>query len=255
MLAGCVYFIPSFAGHGGGGMKEYAEGSISVADMDVSLPFYQRLGFDVIEEDQKPHRRIIVSDGQIFLRLEQTSFDSPRLVYISSEAADRAERLQGMGIRPVEYRMPDGGTAKEFKDPNGIVVVLRHGRHPARLTWHESQIGRFGEISIETNDPPRSMDFWKKLGFTPYPTITSPPWPLLFDPALVAIGLHEKDLSGGIAITYFSKDLDACVRQLKAQGIVFATEETQEHGQHVRATLRSPDGQLFVLKSGNSPLG
>ena len=167
MLAGCEYFIPSFAGHGGGGMKEYAEISISVADMDVSLPFYRRLGFDVIEEDQKPHRRIIVSDGQIFLRLEQTSFDSPRLVYISSEAADRAERLQRMGIRPLEYRMPDGGTAKEFKDPNGIVVVLRHGRHPARKAQRDPQIGIFGEVSIETNDVPRSMDFWKKLGFRP----------------------------------------------------------------------------------------
>jgi catechol 2,3-dioxygenase-like lactoylglutathione lyase family enzyme len=255
MLAGCEYFIPSFAGHGGGGMKEYAEISISVADMDVSLPFYRRLGFDVIEEDRKPHRRVILSDNQIFLRLEQTPFDSPRLVYISSEAADRAERLQSMGMRPVEYRMPDGGTAKEFRDPNGIIVVLRHGRHPANRIWrHDPQIGQYGELSIETSDLARSVDFWEKLRFAPYPTVVAKLWPVFSDQALV-IGLHESGSPGATAITYFCKDLDGCVRGLKAKGVVFAAEESDASGKKRIARLQAPDGQVFTLRIGQGPFG
>src|SRR5437016_13581852 len=88
MLAGCAYIVEFVAGHAGTGMKEYAEISISVSDMDTSLPFYQRLGFNVVEKEQKPYPRVILCDGQTFLRLEQTQFESPRLVYISSEAAD-----------------------------------------------------------------------------------------------------------------------------------------------------------------------
>src|SRR5258706_9439289 len=204
MLAGCEYFIPSFAGHAGTGMKEYAEISISVSDMDTSLSFYQRLGFNVVEKDQNPYPRVILCDGQIFLRLEQTRFESPRLVYISSEAADRAERLQSERIRPLEYRVPGGGTAKELKDPSGLSVVLRHGHHPAdRQIWqdpsligrHYPLIGRFAELSIPADDIQRSLEFWKKLGFEPtryHPTPS--PWPVLRDQAM-AIGLHHKRAS------------------------------------------------------------
>jgi len=256
VLAGCEYLIPSFAGHGGGGMKEYAEISISVADMNVSLPFYQRIGFDVIKEDQKPHRRVILSDGQIFIRLEQKPFDSPRFVYISSEAADRAERLGYAGAPIREYPSPDRGTAKEVKDPSGISIVLRHGRHPARTTGMiNPQLYLFGEVSIETNDIPGTVEFWRKLGFEKYPLLHDyGPYVLLRDQAMY-IGLHPTTSSRRVMITYFCPHIDSCMAGLKAQGVGFETEEKDENGKILSVLLKTPDGEIIRLHRGFGPIG
>jgi len=113
----------------------------------------------------------------------------------------------------------------------------------------------FVEVSIETNDIPGTVEFWRKLGFEKYPLLHDyGPYVLLHDQALY-IGLHPMTSSRKVMITYFCPHIDSYMAGLKAQGVGFESEEKDENGKILSVLLKTPDGEIIHLHRGFGPIG
>jgi len=102
-------------------------------------------------------------------------------------------------------------------------------------------------LSIPTNDLESSLAFWKKLGFQVTFQSDDPyPWAILSD-SLMVLGIHQTTRFNRPALTYFSLDAAERITRLKAEGIPFESELTDQSGRVFNAIARAPDGQLFFL--------
>src|SRR5439155_11242567 len=85
-----------------GPLGPYAQIAISLRDVSGGVnsvrPFYEKLGFKVIEEGGPPVPFVVMSDGMIHLRLDECEFVTPRIDYYTKDAPKQVERLQKLGI-------------------------------------------------------------------------------------------------------------------------------------------------------------
>lgn len=223
----------------------YTQISISSKNIEQSLPFYEKLGFKVLNRDNRPFSAILLSDGVIHLRLEQNTFASPRLDYVYGSALDRDTRVRELTQAGISITRSAG--LAEFADPNGLhiaLVVRQLPPPPPNKSF--SNAGAFGELAVHTADRDRSIAFYSRLGFEAQSFDQPYPWALLRDGA-TTIGVHQSPEFLKPTITYFSKSQPERIAKLKQMGLTFHDEKKDRDGQVANATLTSPDGQDFFL--------
>jgi catechol 2,3-dioxygenase-like lactoylglutathione lyase family enzyme len=101
-------------------------------DVNRSLAFWQRLGFDRLRGSRLPYPWGVVTDDLVTLGLYQSEeFPVPALIYYSEDTTSRLEHLvsEGFGFSRI-LPSPDLGTARfAIEVPDGeMLVVLEH--HP-----------------------------------------------------------------------------------------------------------------------------
>jgi catechol 2,3-dioxygenase-like lactoylglutathione lyase family enzyme len=90
-----------------------------VKDLDVSIAFWEKLGFKVLSKYGSPRPWAILSDGLNVVGLHQADdFDSPTLTYFASDMKDRIEKLKAAGL-----------TGYTEKSPGNIVLNTPEGQH------------------------------------------------------------------------------------------------------------------------------
>jgi hypothetical protein len=109
---------------------------------------------------------------------------------------------------------------------------------------------KFGELSFKTPDLAASLSYWAKFGFecvsqqaTPYS------WAVVSD-GLIRLGFHQTDKFSKPIITYFAPDMPKRLEGLRQAGLRLISERTDATGQPLGAAIQSPDGQPFLLFSG-----
>lgn len=230
--------------------------AITVRDLGRSLQFYKKLGYQPLNDPFLPASDALLTDGMIRLRLQPGSAWKVDLIYFADDVREKAEALERLGVRIDKGLNTSGQISKvSFTDPNGLEVTLLQLKSSSLVLPSNipiSKAGRFGELSIETEDIPRSLDFWMKLGFEPTKYMPVPPdtWASISEGPLM-LGIYKKGHLPHIiktpTITYFEEDMPERIRKLKQEGMEFVQELPGPDGQTGHAIAQAPEGQLIFL--------
>lgn len=234
---------------------------VTVPDLRQSLQFYEKLGYRQLTDTTSPTQHdVLLTDGIILLSLREGSAWKTNLTYFAENVAEKVERLERLGVSFDEKDQTNGKiTSATFTDPNGLQVDLIQAapsQVPKPLGKPISKAGQFGELSIETEDVRKSLDFWTKLGFEPTEHMPASPdsWASISD-GLLVLGILLKGYCQHIiktpSITYFEAEAPQRIRSLKEEGMTFVQEIPSENGETGHAVAQAPEGQIVFL-FGNS---
>jgi catechol 2,3-dioxygenase-like lactoylglutathione lyase family enzyme len=235
-------------------LGNYAHVSIAVQRLKDSVPFYTRLGFRKLWESDEPAPWMLMTDGKLNVHLFESLFPSPSLHYFSDHMGDRVLELMRLGIRPEPQRSKDGKRMQHnFLDPNELTIMLMHfddAAMPKPNGFSESKLGVFGELSVDTENLEESIAFWQKLDYSVALRGTRPyPWATMTD-GVMTVSFHQTQAFRTPALTYFTSDVVARLRALRADGIEAIGELHDEHNTTAGAVITAPDGQVFFLLEG-----
>jgi catechol 2,3-dioxygenase-like lactoylglutathione lyase family enzyme len=97
----------------------FGELAYPVKDLDVSIAFWEKLGFKVLSKYGSPRPWAILSDGLNVVGLHQADdFDQPAITYFASDMKDRIEKLKAAGV-----------TDLTEKGPGNVVLNTPEGQH------------------------------------------------------------------------------------------------------------------------------
>ena len=238
--------------------------TITSPDLEKSLQYYQKLGFQEVQRMDVPFPWLQVSDGALLIMLIRR--DDPYIAltyYIDPSAIDTiAQTLEQQGIpfslkakasdivKRYIFQTPDkqnislvANMEDVFKQPPGPTMLRMEQADYTNPEKYINKIcGMFGEFAHPVTSLERSLDFWQKLGFIELSKFTSPyPWAIISD-GLNTVGLHQTDKFPSPAITYFASDMQEKIQRLKNTGI----EISQDMGP-ANIVLRTPEGQQINL--------
>ncbi|QKJ30482.1 hypothetical protein HQ865_12170 [Mucilaginibacter mali] len=77
----------------------FGEFAHPVADFDVSLSFWQKLGFKLLTSHQMPYKWGILTDGLNIIGLHQTTdFSIPTITYFASDSKQKIDKIKVAGL-------------------------------------------------------------------------------------------------------------------------------------------------------------
>lgn len=130
----------------------------STGNLAASKVFYQKLGYQLLS-DATP---TLFTDGKMLLEINPQRYARVALKLYQEDWSKVLENLKGnTAILEIE-----GGYL--ISDPNGVKVCLMQGAFSGNyeLKGESTAIpGNFMGLSIEAVDVPKSIDFWKRLGY------------------------------------------------------------------------------------------
>lgn len=224
--------------------------SIGSPNLVASQKFYRTLGFHLTFTNEEADQ-LLAADGRIVLHLFSTRKSSIEIVYCCGELlTERIESLDQINISLDKSRSP-GVT---FVSPEGLSVRLVP-RAPFPLPIRDglpgSHCGRFYEISLETIDLNRSLDFWSTLGFEL--EFRDPPdsdWATISD-GVLRLGLYTKGACPhkfrNPSLTFFEPDMAERIKLIKYAGIQLAQKIGSKSGNVEEAIVESPEGIYLFL--------
>jgi predicted lactoylglutathione lyase len=236
--------------------------SMTTANLDSSLAFYEKLGFTKIASNDYPFHWAQVSDGSLLITLRNDAAQVISLSYFTNDLDNVIAQLEKNGVtffqRPKEgdplrryyIKSPDGLTIvvssnlAGFKQPTGITLLnMKPEDFGDPSKYPNPQCGVFGEFAQPVADLEASIAFWTKLGFTVKAQMKTPyPYAILTDGKMI-LGLHQESRFNYPAITYFGGNTEKRVRALKEKGLTHITEFTGPKNQAVVTW----EGQHFFL--------
>lgn len=228
---------------------------VDITDMNASLAFYEKLGFEKLVEETFPVCRVKITDGVIVLSLQQTAGGKTTLTYFSEDAAEKTIEMERLGVDLVSHQEVNGRLVQAtICDPNGFEVSVIQASESERQKTAQrpiSKCGQFGELSIESDDVQRSICFWTRIGFKAiYDRRPPVNWANLSDGQLV-VGLYKKGYCRHViktpSITYFEANMCDRIQQLKREGMHFIHELAGGNCGTCHAIAEAPEGQLLFL--------
>ena len=133
-----------------------------------------------------------------------------------------------------------------FSQPTGATMLtMKQEDFTKADKYPNKQCGAFGEFCHPVADLDKSLEYWKKLGFTVKTKMTSPyPWAIVTD-GVMLVGLHQTKDFDYPAVTYFGLNTEKRVQQLKEQGLKNFTDMMGKNN----VILKTWEGQHFFLFS------
>ncbi len=237
---------------------------VTTPDLDSSVALYEKLGFPKIASNSFPVPWAQVSDGSLLIMMRKDAIPYIGLTYYVNDIGEVVTQLEKEGIEFVQ-KPKEADPIKRYyiKTPDGFNIMLANNlgafsqpAGPTMLTmkpadfsafdkYPNKQCGAFGEFCQPVSDLAKSIEYWKKLGFTVKTQMTKPyPWAIVSD-GLMLIGLHQTKDFTYPAITYFGMNTDKRVQQLKDNGVKDLTEMMGKSN----FVLKTWEGQHFFLFS------
>ncbi len=244
-----------------------AQITIGTSDLEASLPFYAKLGFEVVKRDTKPNPWAQVSDGSVLILLNQDNMSYMGLTYFSADMPQKVEALKAKGVNFVQ-EIKNGDTLFQaiLETPDKFYVsLINHDAtdmyQPTEPTladipesdWEKApspnaKIGIFGELCHDVTDVDKSIAFWEILGFKVKKYPGPYPWAIAMDGHHI-VGLHQTKDFDYPALTYFAKDMGERLKALKADGVDSLSVFTGQGGNESNMVATTPEGQKFFLFS------
>ena len=98
----------------------FGEFSHPVADLDTSIEYWKKLGFQVTTRMTQPYPWAILSDGLMLIGLHQTkNFSYPAVTYFGLSTENKVNELKGKGVTGIT----------EFMGKNNVVLKTWEGLH------------------------------------------------------------------------------------------------------------------------------
>lgn len=217
---------------------------LDVKDVKLSVEFYSKLGFEMVQGDLDKGWAVVVREGWR-IGLYHGHIPKAMLNFRGGDvfAQEKAILAAGLTMDSPASRAKDGTAAATIKDPDGYPVSFNS-------TTSELSAIRQGHIEIFVSNPDASRRFYEEvLGFQ----VTSPQGSEFV--RLEQLGLRILLRLGGrphpsidyrkasSAIVLYTGNLEETVSKLKARGLVFRGTD----GSDYRPTLTDPDGNWFQL--------
>lgn len=217
----------------------YVETLNYVEDRAAAGAYYQKLGLVAVERD-------VYTDGRYHLHVLEGAGENPSLRYFGSDIAALA--ASGLDI-----------ANQSLTSPAGVKILLDAAPAPRGLP-HDgvakapdiTRLGKFGELSVMTDDLETEAAFWQAAGYTTLGKYSQPmPWGIWCD-ELYLIGIHQYGMIEPFSITHFAPNMKDVNAQLVAEG--FQLEPFMDGGAEddlSHATLMTPFGIKFYLFTGD----
>ena len=238
--------------------------TVTSPDLEVSLRFYQKLGFDELFRADFPFPLIQISDGALLMMLRQDPTPYLALTYYTREMETVVAEVEAAGIdfaqKPAEsdfvkrylIQSPDDlnislvNFVDGFERPPGpTMLTMPQGDYFKPEKYINQTCGMYGELAHPVKDLEASIQFWEKLGFKVLSKFTSPyQWAIISD-GLAVVGLHQTDNFDYPAITFFAADMKDKVEKLKGNGLTGFLEKSG--GNVVVTTPEKQHVNLFKL--------
>lgn len=241
--------------------------TIASPDLEISLNYYQQLGFKEIFRADFPFPWIQITDGALLIMLRKDKNPYIALTYYADEFENVVKELKTAGVQVNEMPTPDPIIKRyliQSPDRHNITLVTVEGFYqppgPTMLTMPQQDYmnpdkyvnkicGMFGEFAHPVSDLGASILFWEKLGFKTMSKFTSPyPWAILSD-GIAVVGLHQTKHFSHPTITYFAKDSKEKIENLKSKKL----KDFPEKAATSNIKLTTPEKQhinLFGLGMG-----
>lgn len=238
--------------------------TITSPDLEKSLAYYQRLGFNELFRSDFPFPLIQISDGALMMMIRKDKTPYCALTYYVKNMDSVVAELEQAGISfsqkpkasdPVKryiFQSPDNITISLVTFMDGFVqppgpTMLRMPQadyfNPEK--YPNKACGLFGEFAQPVKDLQTSITFWEKLGFVTLSKRDSPyPWAIMSD-GLNVVGLHQTTHFSQPAITFFASDMKEKIAKLISEGL---TDVSEMEGKS-NITLTTPEGQKINLFS------
>ena len=152
------------------------------------------------------------TDGRYHLRLLIGEGENPSLRYYGSEL----DALKESGLELVDNTLTS---------PTGVKILLDAAPAPRQLP-HDSvakapditRLGKFGELSVMTDDLETEAAFWEAAGYETLGKYTEPmPWGIWCD-EMYLIGIHQYGMIEPFSITHFDPNMKDVNAKLVEQG-------------------------------------
>jgi len=239
---------------------------ITTPNLDSSVAFYEKFGFNKIGSNTFPVPWAQVSDGSLLIMMRKDPTAYIGLTYYVNDLEGTVAQLEKDGISFSQKPKPGDPIKRYFiKTPDGFNIMLAPNiggfaqpTGPTLLNMKQADFasadkypnklcGAFGEFCQPVIDVNQSLAFWKKLGFS-VKNIEKQPYPhAIITDGLMIIGLHQTVHFDYPAITYFGVNTASRVKQLTEKGLSAPTE-MQGKGNVMFKTF---EGQhLFIFSIG-----
>ena len=212
--------------------------TITTADLELSLKYWQQLGFAEFQRADFPFPWIQITDGALLIMLRKDPKPYIALTYYVKEMDAVVKDLKQAGIVVTQMPTPDPMVKRyQIQSPGALLITLvtffdgfvqppgptMLSMSPADYTNPDKYVnkvcGMFGEFAQPVKDLDASISFWEKLGFKALSKFTSPyPWAILSD-GLAVVGVHQTNNFSEPTITFFAKDMKEKIEKLKAAGL------------------------------------
>ncbi len=220
-------------------LGSYVEVLNFVDDTGAAGEYYSKLGLASVSDD-------VYTDGRYHLHLLTGEGENPSLRYFGSDI----DALQASGLKVVDNALTS---------PTGVKILLDPAPAPRQLPHEDiakapdiTRLGKFGELSVMTDDLEREAAFWEAAGYETLGKYDQPmPWGIWCDD-MYLIGIHQYGMIEPFSITHFDPDMKAVNEQLTAEGFELgAFMDSGDADDLSHATLMSPYGIKFYLFTGD----
>jgi catechol 2,3-dioxygenase-like lactoylglutathione lyase family enzyme len=232
-------------------LGRFAQLSVAVPELARALPFFERLGFEKLDQSLEPWPWAVISDGTISINLTETTPGPAALSYFASDMAERVKSVEGLGVRLTRVQQREiPELLAVLETPAGVGVSLLE--YPARRIPRPSGLptcrcGTFAELALPVPDLEDSLDFWTRVGFEQQLGSARPyPWAVISD-GLMSLGLYQTRDFEQAALVYSSADTGDRVEELTQDGFEFAGEIPSPGRGISRTVLPAIDGQLLIF--------
>jgi len=234
--------------------------TITTADLEKSLKYYQQLGFSELVRDSFPFPWIQISDGALMMMLRQDKNPYIALTYYTKEMDKTVTDLEQAGISPKSMPTPDKmiqryliSTAQGhnitlvtdvgFTQPTGATLLTTQPQDYSNPEKYVNKTcGMFGELAFPVKDLDSSVSFWEKLGYKSLSKKSAPyPWAIMSD-GLGIVGLHQANNFDSPTITFFASDMKSKIERLKNNGLTDFSEMGEAN-----IVLTTPEQQKINL--------
>jgi predicted enzyme related to lactoylglutathione lyase len=246
------YAIPGSRGLGSMNLGNFSV-SLAVKDIDASLAFYQKLGFEILD-GIKEQNWLILGNGEARIGLFQGVFEENILTFNPSDVRGIQKQLLESGVELAERAEDGEGPAyltAQDPDGNAILVDQHDPKYMARF-----KTGKTGWVDIADEQAPRLREFYSRVvGWTSEGVKVEDHEDHLMRDATgeAAAGICRRegpnaDLPAGWLVYFRVADLQAALEACRANGGAVLSE-SRGAGDARFAVIRDPAGNTCALMS------
>lgn len=249
-------------------ISRYADISLGVNDLKISIDFWEKIGFSVIGQGQKPNLWAELTDSSVIISLKQDSsyymgwnFYHNKLSElldtlpedVSKKQVKTNDQRQAFFISPDSNILSVVTAEASHKNLRGTFVnyidfVSKQNFSLQEVELPNKKLGVFGELSYPVADLITAIEFWEQLGFRSDGVMQSPyPFGVMYDGNHI-VGLHETEKFSKPGLTYFSGNQSKNIENIKKMG--FEVVEFMPGMEDKNVVLQSPSGyNIFIFST------
>ena len=230
----------------------FHEISLETPDIRASVEFYEQLGFSqATTTDTWSHPYGVLTDGRIFLGLQQRHFPSPAVTFVLPGIADCVLEFEARGI-PLTVCHTGAEVFNEigFRDPFGQPISVLEARTyspVARRPAEVSLCGYFDELSMPVANFETAKAFWEPLGFVATDESDVPYVHLPLTSDHLNIAFHRPRTLDRPMLVFSDSNMPARIARLRELGVNFSNELPRGLDASENGLIESPEGTSLLL--------